>query len=814
MKKILGIAVLMLMLCVSAVFAADGGLTLEFNDGSNISVPIPPDDGDRWHNNVKSAVMHGGWNDADITVNGYGQSNGEFTLNVAMGDGLNFAPDGGWFNAYAMFGYGSSPVQITNTSLTVMGSENAAINLLNGGMSFFGGSSVDAANVNNTYGLAEEISEGTSISLQGASPSFTATDGFDGIMAFYGGSSVSDYTNADSGGITHTIRGTSSAVVGAPWKLGDNDSETGVVHGGGYAGGTANLVISGKSRVTLDNADASVADIYGGSEISDEATGRIDGGTEVMLNKGGIGFVVGGGIAKRHGKDTVAATHVEIRDVNAPVNAEIYGGGQAGAQSDEEGDGQDSARSTVTGDTYILIEPSSGHTGRGVSTIYGGAYMKSNGKAEVQGNTNIVISGDAALNLIQPQDAGDWAHIAAGSYIRNENAEAENSVKGDGNITFKNISDISKLLQRTTLNGQGHRKSSTGDDGLSLYDKSVAGISRLIFDNVQGITGARTFQFDELIFRNGTDMTFNRSLSQRYSEEEADDETAALIVEEGCTLRIAHDPTGDTGNPVLGNAVIETNATLIVEDGMTLILNNSLVNRGTIDGKVIVKGVEPVTPPVTPSEESGVTAVEVKTVTEADEIPSGVQAIVEAQPDGTLVVPYDKFLEAVDSAGKSEQIDTTAIKSFPAFSADIKEGKTVLVSFSVNLDAFSDKKFSDITLCKVVPGGVLEFEAADSLENISGGQFVITTPDGKPVDYTLSPQEKYGYFVNFAVTDGSAYDLDDTDGVIFDPAMLAVKKAPQPSPETSGSSGGGGCNAGWGAMVLTAFIPIVIFRKK
>ena len=395
--------------------------------------------------------------------------------------------------------------------------------------------------------------------------------------------------------------------------------------------------------------------------------------------------------------------------------------------------------------------------------------------AEVCGSTDIVISGDLALEVIKPQDEENtWAHISAGGY-RRANTTVSNDVKGDGNITFKNITDISKLMHNTTLNGQGHLRKADKGAELELYPNSVVGTSRLIFDNVKGTTSARTFQFDEIIFKNGSNMTFRHSLSQLYSDDDRDKETATLIVEKGSTLRIAPDTIDNTGDPVLGNAKID--GTLIIEDGMTLILNNSLEKGegATVEGNIVVRKVNPEEPPIKP-DDVNVIPVKPETVKSVDDLPAGVPALVEKQPNGDIVVTSAKFAAAVASRDVNGTVDTTLIKSIPVFKTVVSADKTALASFRGRLDEFSSHKFKDIVLCKVIPGKVLKFAFQSLPKKIESGEFAITTADGAAVEANASPKAGVEYLISFAVADNSEYDLDKTKGNILDPAVLSVNQ--------------------------------------
>lgn len=424
------------------------------------------------------------------------------------------------------------------------------------------------------------------------------------------------------------------------------------------------------------------------------------------------------------------------------------------------------------------------------------------------GSTNIIISGDAALDVIKPRSENGWTHISPGGYLK-DNTVVSNDVKGDGSITLKNIADISKLMNNTVLDGQGRVYDETLPGKLGFYNNSVVGTSRLIYDNVKGVTGARTYQFDEIIFKNSSAVTVNRSLSQLDTTSE-DMETAALIVESGSTLHIAKDPTGDTGNPVLGNAKID--GKLVIEKGVTLILNNSLEKgkNATIEGSIVVKKNNTVEPPVIPDNKN-VIPVTAEKVTAIDSLPNGVPALVAKQPNGEIIVTSSKFISAVEASSLNGKIDTNLIKSLPVIkTTTISKDQTAVIAFKIGLDEFAGKKFSEFTLCKVIPDKVLAFKFQKDPSKISSGEFSITDTDGIAVSPDNVPSIGNDYVINFAVEDNSDYDLDNTAGTILDPAVLTVNKATEPA----ANGGSSGCNAGFAALALLAVLPALCRRKK
>ena len=756
-----------LVLSISAVAGTTGGVHYKLRGEDTWG-----DKQDGYITNIEKAQLYGEWRDKEIGLYGVDEKTGDATTSfdlVLSGD-FDFkrsdTPNAPWlFVCGGIAGGNNINAAITRSGgswLNVTANSGAKFDLSNGGVSFLGG---DFAYSGNSVTTNE-----THVVLGGDSPVFIPDMNDENDFGFYGGSHVSNKSR-------HVTSGDSGITLAGPWKMAEPEGmvDVGVLYGGDQAyddGSTS--IIKGISYAYLGDDDCAVSAVYAGSAADSNSLSYIEGTTDLRLRKGSFERAVAGSWARGKATAYVARTNVEIRNIRAINDAVVYGGGYAGSQNNI-GHPDLVSHSIVSGDTYILVEPKDGFVGRGVNRIFGGGYSRGPGMAEVRGSTNIVISGDLALEVIKPQDEENtWAHISAGGY-RRANTTVSNDVKGDGNITFKNITDISKLMHNTTLNGQGHLRKADKGAELELYPNSVVGTSRLIFDNVKGTTSARTFQFDEIIFKNGSNMTFRHSLSQLYSDDDRDKETATLIVEKGSTLRIAPDTIDNTGDPVLGNAKID--GTLIIEDGMTLILNNSLEKGegAKIEGNIVVRKVNPEEPPIKP-DDVNVIPVKPETVKSVADLPAGVPALVEKQPNGDIVVTSAKFAAAVASSDVNGTVDTTLIKSIPVFKTVVSADKTALASFRGRLDEFSSHKFKDIVLCKVIPGKVLKFAFQSLPKKIESGEFAITTADGAAVDVNASPEAGVEYLISFAVADNSEYDLDKAKGNILDPAVLSVNQ--------------------------------------
>lgn len=742
-----------------------------------------------WISDIETAYLYGTWQNIFLKLHGAPQAGDTKPFNIILSGDFDFkrtnnASDKQWFQAFG--GYDVSSAS-QDTALIVTGNSKAKIDLDNGGIEFYGGN----------HCWSDDLTmKDSRVVLSGDSPIFTPDSDGDYALVIFGGSCVSNYgSNA-----AKSTSNTTGVTLAGPWNMADSKAavSVGELYGGDSVLNKAASIIKDKSYVSLENDDCKVSSVYGGSNVNNSVS-HLNGITELRLTKGSFERAVGGHYAHGGAKAYAADTSIIIGNIKALNDASVYGGGYAKSNS----------ISIVSRDTNILIEPEACFSGRGgVRRIFGGSYSRENGVGEVLGSTNIIISGDAALDVIKPRSENGWTHISPGGYLK-DNTVVSNDVKGDGSITLKNIADISKLMNNTVLDGQGRVYDETLPGKLGFYNNSVVGTSRLIYDNVKGVTGARTYQFDEIIFKNSSAVTVNRSLSQLDTTSE-DMETAALIVESGSTLHIAKDPTGDTGNPVLGNAKID--GKLVIEKGVTLILNNSLEKgkNATIEGSIVVKKNNTVEPPVIPDNKN-VIPVTAEKVTAIDSLPNGVPALVAKQPNGEIIVTSSKFISAVEASSLNGKIDTNLIKSLPVIKTTaISKDQTAVIAFKIGLDEFAGKKFSEFTLCKVIPDKVLAFKFQKDPSKISSGEFSITDTDGIAVSPDNVPSIGNDYVINFAVEDKSDYDLDNTAGTILDPAVLTVNKATEPA----ANGGSSGCNAGFAALALLAVLPALCRRKK
>ncbi|MCD8164628.1 MAG: hypothetical protein LUE09_14735 [Synergistaceae bacterium] len=354
---------ILLAASVSAVASSVGGVQILQNGTKrNISVPAQ-NDNDKWLHSVESATLYGSWDNVEIGIWGKEDSSGKMRLDLIMSWDFDFKKsdrNSGDFSAYGgRDNYNMTGNIAGDTKLIVIGDKNAIIDLDNGGILLYGGGSFLSDQ------SSGDILGSTTVELNGESPTFILDPEVDDNISFFGGSSVS-HNN------THTIHGDSAVLIDSPWNMGDDDNDISFVIGGSSAGGNSKMVTNGRTYVRVNHEKTGATNIRGGGMAYDNAICIIDGGSELLLEKGSIGNSYAWCYALRNAKAYTANTNVEIRDINAPSDAIVTGGGVSGSNLDLD-DADMRPLSVVSGDTKILIELSANYTGRGVCRIFGGS---------------------------------------------------------------------------------------------------------------------------------------------------------------------------------------------------------------------------------------------------------------------------------------------------------------------------------------------------------------------------------------------------------------------------------------------------------
>ena len=157
------------------------------------------------------------------------------------------------------------------------------------------------------------------------------------------------------------------------------------------------------------------------------------------------------------------------------------------------------------------------------------------------------------------------------------------------------------------------------------------------------------------------------------------------------------------------------------------------------------------------------------------------------------------------------------VRTLPVLSAVLPQGANVAaMGLELTGRELMAKKASEVELLKVTgpdAGALLKWSGKP--EEFGDGRFTVLDGSGRVVD-ELQPRSRY--VLTVFIGDGGKYDLDgEANGKVVDPlALLSLTggSEPEPQPGPDGKdSGGGGCNAGLGWLLLLAVIPVVLRRR-
>lgn len=189
-------------------------------------------------------------------------------------------------------------------------------------------------------------------------------------------------------------------------------------------------------------------------------------------------------------------------------------------------------------------------------------------------------------------------------------------------------------------------------------------------------------------------------------------------------------------------------------------------------------------------------------------IPSSVDTdLLVRQEDGTYILDPDKATEDVPEFKDGNMIP------IPVFDSNVKPGGIAIVTQSITVNALREKTFADIAVLKGRSDGTVgKLKWASTPAKVGDGEYYISEKrTGTVVDKTSTPKAGRQYVLYMGIKDNGEYDLDPTEGKIFDPAILASRKTGSASGD---SGGGGGCNAGGGFAVFSAFLLIPFFCRR
>ncbi|WP_303322719.1 hypothetical protein, partial [Cloacibacillus evryensis] len=309
-----------------------------------------------------------------------------------------------------------------------------------------------------------------------------------------------------------TVNGDSTVEINASCEEDCGFGANGGLHIVANGGDTTSGILKGKATLIIDNPNARVEQIWGGNN-SVTNSGSTYAATEsvaVYLRQGKVGAVTAGPSSWGANAKAVVSkdVYVEVTSADFGADAEYFspylGGGGVSKNSDSS--------AVVKGSTSVAVKG-----GGGIDILVGGGLGRTGGKADVEGNTNIAIIGDAGLKALT-KDA--W--IIAGGKLAGTGGSA--AVGGNAAISFANIE---KGVFAGTITGQGvqrkvadptkyefpydkHTNDTLDYNDTFNYNDSVAGDSVLVFDNVKAdFSGATIMEMDRVEIANGTELTLS-----------------------------------------------------------------------------------------------------------------------------------------------------------------------------------------------------------------------------------------------------------------------------------------------------------------
>ena len=184
----------------------------------------------------------------------------------------------------------------------------------------------------------------------------------------------------------------------------------------------------------------------------------------------------------------------------------------------------------------------------------------------------------------------------------------------------------------------------------------------------------------------------------------------------------------------------------------------------------------------------------------------------EKTPAGEVVVAKAKAEELAKKAVAAEEVGS--VHPLPVFTtADLSEAekvKTAMISIKVSGKYFGKVLPKDAKIVKILGAdNSALFTYADTL-TAEGMDKKFTIQDAAGAIVTAELEETVDYCLTLFIKDGSGFDLNPAAGKITDPVVV-VRKADKPEP--AGSSGTGGCSAGFAGIALLALVPFILKRK-
>ena len=186
-------------------------------------------------------------------------------------------------------------------------------------------------------------------------------------------------------------------------------------------------------------------------------------------------------------------------------------------------------------------------------------------------------------------------------------------------------------------------------------------------------------------------------------------------------------------------------------------------------------------------------------------------------PDTGVVRLRSRVAREVARKVLPEGATVKRVRTLPVLSAALPQGANVAaVGLELTGRDLMAKKASEVELLKATgpdTGALLKWSGKP--EEFGDGRFTVLDGSGRVVDEL---QSRSRYVLTVFIGDGGKYDLDgEANGKVVDPlALLSLTggSEPEPQPGPDGKdSGGGGCNAGLGWLLLAAVVPAALKRK-
>jgi len=192
-----------------------------------------------------------------------------------------------------------------------------------------------------------------------------------------------------------------------------------------------------------------------------------------------------------------------------------------------------------------------------------------------------------------------------------------------------------------------------------------------------------------------------------------------------------------------------------------------------------------------------------------EDVPVVFTESVETLGDGLVYVKTDVASSIVAKAFTSEKF--AKVQPLPIFKATITEpGKVAAITTNIKGSDLLTiaEKVEDVDIRKLTSDSTaLKFTRISNTEEAKDGTFIVLSSLGKVASGTIDANVVY-QLVMF-IQDNGNYDLDPALGALIDPSTLVKTET-----QSGGSSSGGGCNAGFGALALLMALPMFYRRKK